>query len=192
MSKFTAYGQTLDLDTLGLAKSVVKAIMENKVLSYCIGNGWTQSIGDAGALSKSEEIPPTMTKPELIAARRADKAERIRKGEVGQGSARGPRAVGFEKFLHDASVIRLKASYSAAKKVFPSGKGSAEKIRAAVEEYWSKERKSHAEVRAAAQAAFEASKVTAENEDDLEDILDDLTEETESEESEAQESEAAE
>lgn len=167
----SAYNLSLDLDHLGLPKGVAKAIGENVVLSYLLQNGFQQAISDAGAVAKDAEIPPTMTREEYIAARRKDRLERILKGDVTKGAGRGPRLVGLEKCIFEATIIRLKAAYAKAARSWPAGKGTAEAERKLVEEYWSVPRKSHAEVRAAAETMFKSQSA----QDDLDDLLGDIT-----------------
>jgi hypothetical protein len=165
-TEFKAAGFTLSLADLGLAEAPCAA------LAYLIQYGLNKSISDAGALAKDAKLPEGKTREEHIADLRKSRFEAIQRGEVGS-SSRGPRLRGYDAILAQVTwdtVAAAKKKASAAW-VPPKGKGSAEAIREAVADYWSKPRKSQEEVTRKAREQFEAQGTTTIAEEDLDDIL---------------------
>lgn len=193
MVEFNAYGHTLTLNLIGVPGTMAEAIEANPSLVYLIRNGFSQSIGDAGAVTKKDvegegkklfgsafdvendeyEDLCEQAKETLVSARREAKFQAILQGEVSAAS-RGPRLKGLEQFKHTVTVEDiLKPLFAKAKKTWPTGKGSSEEINRRVAEYWAKDRDSQSKVLAKAEKLFaeQGKKVSTLEDEDLEDLL---------------------
>jgi aspartyl-tRNA synthetase len=130
--------------------------ISQKGVAYLLQYGLTQSLSDVIA-GKAKKLKDDGLDDEAIESAlhtaQQTRFEAIVNGEVGQGRS-GPRAKGLDKVMFEVAEEALKVAFSAAKKPWPTGKGSAAQINnlAAryIEKYESKVR-AEAERRMAAQ-----------------------------------------
>ncbi len=132
---------------------------------YLLRNGYTQSLGDAGAKGKDETVD--------VAAKRRARFDAILAGTVGSNGPRGPVRRGLDAYAHDVALAAVRNAPAFRKgpngekpaRTWPEGKGSATTINGWVDAYIAKNR---ATVMAEAQRRMDAESGVAE---DLADII---------------------
>jgi hypothetical protein len=101
--------------------------ISQKGVAYLLQYGLTQSLSDviAGKAKKLKDdgLDDDAIESALHTAQQT-RFEAIVNGEVGQGRS-GPRAKGLDKVMFEVAEEALKVAFSAAKKPWPTGKGSA-------------------------------------------------------------------
>lgn len=164
------HGHSLTLADMGFDDKTAKAILGSKIALYLLGNGFSQSITDAGALpaeakyteADQKELVKHGSREAWQSAKRQARFDAILAGTVGIGGPRGPQVKGLEKFIFEQAVKVLETSVAAHnkahptdKKALPNGKGAAEALRGMVEKL--KSRPVWPTVVAEATKAYEAS-----------------------------------
>lgn len=147
------HGFTLDMDQL--------VGMSPAALAYLVGNGFTQSLTDAAAFSRSDKEGKSESEiADMARAARQKRFNAIIDGTVGSSGPRGPRRRGIDAVMAEIAeaAIRQAPKIVSGEVKWPEGKGAAATIAGWVRAYIAKNEstvRAEAERRMAAMPAVE-------------------------------------